>query len=228
MRALLTLAIVVLAGCAGFATREGLEQLLRSWEGSDVNELITSWGPPTRTDELPNGSKMYTYVRSGNYTTPTYVTPVRTTPSHTTVNVYGNTAYATTTPGVTTGGQVFGGQTYSMYCSVSFTTDRSSRIVTWRYEGNACTAVPQSQPSSKATYIPEAPADVQPLVAPQRACQVDSDCADGKSCRSTKGGGTECRPKSTSQIKGNEGQIPINWKGISPAQSKGQVSILFV
>ena len=198
MRLLLALVIAVLTGCAGFATREGLEQLLRSWEGSDVNDLMTSWGPPTRTDELPNGLKMYTYVRSGNYTAPTYITPLRTTPSRTTVNVYGNTAYATTTPGVTTGGQVFSGQTYSMYCSVSFTTDRSQRIVTWRYEGNACTAVPKSQPSSSTTYSPELPADTQPQVAPQMACQVDSDCADGHSFRSTKGGGTECRPKSIS------------------------------
>lgn len=153
MRFLIAVVSAVMVGCAGMATQQGFEQLLRSWEGNDINSLIGSWGPPTRVDDLPNGTKMYTYTRAGEYTTPVYVTPTYTSPSHTTVNVYGNTAYATTTPGVTTGGQLLGGQTFAMSCTVSFTTDGSQRIVAWRYEGNNCKAIAPRGSSSGAQAI---------------------------------------------------------------------------
>lgn len=194
MRPLIVALSAVMIGCAGIATQEGLEQLLRSWEGGDINSLMSSWGPPSRVDELPNGTRMYTYIRTGAYTTPVYVTPTYTSPSRTTVNVYGNTAYATTSPSVTTGGQVLGGQTYVMSCSISFTTDASQRIVTWRYEGNSCKAVAPKEPNSSAQSTN---AEVRSEPAAPMSCQTDADCADGQSCRSRKGGGTECRAKTS-------------------------------
>jgi hypothetical protein len=137
---LVLVSLIAVAGCAGMPTQRGFEQMLQSWQGGDINALIGKWGPPTRTDELPNGTRMYTFSRSAAYTTPVYVTPTYTAPSRTTVNVYGNTAYATTTPGQTTGGQVYGGQTVVTSCTVSFTTDSSQRVIAWRYEGNQCLA----------------------------------------------------------------------------------------
>ena len=78
---LLIVALVTIAGCAGSSTKEGYEQMLQSWQGSDINVLIAKWGPPSRTDELPNGSKMYTY---NTYKTKSSYSP-RGTPSTTTV-----------------------------------------------------------------------------------------------------------------------------------------------
>ena len=139
----LFLGLIAIAGCAGtpMPTEHGYEQILQSWLGGDINALIGKWGPPTRTDELPNGTKMYTFSRSGTYTTPVYVSPTHTAPSRTTINVYGNNAYATTTPGQTTGGEVYGGQTFVTSCTTSFTTNASQRVIAWRYEGNDCRAL---------------------------------------------------------------------------------------
>ena len=190
MRLRIIILCVAIVGCAGIPTQKGFEQVLQSWVGDDINSLIGSWGPPERVDELPNGAKMYTYIRTGSYTTPVYVTPTYTSPSHTTVNVYGNTAYATTTPGMTTGGQAYGGQTYTTSCSVSFTTDASQRIAMWRYEGNSCKAVAPKETESAAEFRAE--------IAGTMQCRTNSDCAYGQSCRSKRGGGSECREKSIS------------------------------
>lgn len=139
--AFLLVGVIGVAGCAGMPTQRGFEQVLKSYERADINVILSKLGPPTRTDDLPNGNKMYTFAWSSTYTTPVYVAPTRTAPSQTTINVYGNTAYATTTPGRTTGGQVYGGQTIVSACTVSFTTDTSQRVIAWRYEGNQCRAV---------------------------------------------------------------------------------------
>lgn len=152
-RSFLLIGIIAITGCAGIPTQHGFEQMLQSWSGGDINSLIAKWGPPTRTDELPNGTKMYTFSRSNSYTTPVYVTPTYTSPTQTTVNVYGNTAYATTTPGKTTGGQVYGGKTVETSCTVSFTTDASQRVIAWRYEGNQCQAPERSEPKQQKTNL---------------------------------------------------------------------------
>jgi predicted small secreted protein len=132
----LVVAVLVVTACA---TQRGFEQLLTAWTGQDVNWLIAKWGPPNSTFQMPNGNLIYTYERSRIVTTPVYQTPTYTTPSRTTVNVIGDTAYATTRPGQTYGGQVYGGQTVSQSCRVDFTVE-GSRIIAWRYEGNACRA----------------------------------------------------------------------------------------
>ena len=137
MRSLVAVAMTLILGAC--ATQRGFEQLLHSWRGQDINNLIVKWGPPNSTFKMPNGNVIYTYERSRVSSTPVYQTPIYTTPSHTTVNVIGNTAYATTTPGQTYGGQIYGGQTYQQSCRVDFTVDGSS-IVSYRYEGNACRA----------------------------------------------------------------------------------------
>ena len=202
MRLVIIVVSSILAGCAGIATQEGFEHLLRSWEGNDINSLIISWGPPTRVDDLPNGAKIYTYIRTGSHTTPTYITPIYTSPSYTRINVYGNTAFATTTPGVTSGGQILGGQTYAMSCTVSFSTNRSQKIVTWRYEGNACKAVVPTRSTNlnRANGV-SVTNDLQSNPPEPMICQADTDCTEGQSCRSRKGGGTECRPKSSTPKK---------------------------
>jgi len=47
------LAFVFMAGC------QSPEQIAASWEGSNINELIASWGPPTQViDNGPEGRIM--------------------------------------------------------------------------------------------------------------------------------------------------------------------------
>ena len=62
--------------CAGCATsgpsneqrveaeRSQLEESLTSWNGADVNKLITQLGAPSSTYVMPNGNVIYTYDNS--------------------------------------------------------------------------------------------------------------------------------------------------------------------
>ena len=79
--------------------------------GHDVNELITSWGPPRNEYTMPNGNKMYTWLWNGG----TLVTS--------NYNYYLN---MTLTNAVT------------YWCKTTFTVDKYGKIISWRWQGNAC------------------------------------------------------------------------------------------
>ena len=88
----------------GYATAASTE-VLQSWVGHDVNELIHSWGPPTNVYELPDGSKMYTWRFDGGKV----AVPI------------GDVAIAV-----------------NRYCKTTFTVSKQGKILSWRWEGNAC------------------------------------------------------------------------------------------
>ena len=71
-------------------------------------------------------------------------------------------------------------------CVVSFTLE-NRRVRAWRYNGGNCPnnerSVAAGAGSTRATSQSAGP----------MSCQTDSDCRNGQSCRSRKGGGTECR-----------------------------------
>ena len=87
-------------------------------------------------------------------------------------------------------------------------------------------AYDNERPDPKVAYDNERP-------DPKVLCMITKDltpksCA--KSCTVNAQKSAVDRPRNRKFLglgnEGNEGQIPINWKGISPAQSKGQVSHL--
>ena len=61
---------IALTGCATGPTRS---EMLQSWVGHDVNELIVKWGPPSSDYVMPNGNRMYTwFVNAGAVAMPLY------------------------------------------------------------------------------------------------------------------------------------------------------------
>jgi len=106
------------------ATTANYEKILESWVGSNVNDLVNSWGYPTSTFKAPNGNTVYSYSSSGSYTMPTNST--------TTYNAYGNTLYGNTT--------TTGGQTLNFSCQTYFEVNDGNVITTWKWKGNNCTA----------------------------------------------------------------------------------------
>ncbi len=122
------LAVLAVAGCA---TRANYEKILNTWIGASADRLVQRWGAPARTFRLPSGNEIYIYDwrYSSVYTTPTQVQQAPGT-------LVGNTYY----PGQTTvtGGEVI---PINRACRTEFTIDQSSsKIIAWRYEGNACVA----------------------------------------------------------------------------------------
>ena len=84
-----------------------------TWEGSNVNNLITSWGPPADVYTMPNGNKMYTWL----YTSDGYVT----------------TRYNEWLDQIEE-------RKESYYCKTTFTANDNDVVVNWRFQGNACVA----------------------------------------------------------------------------------------
>ena len=123
IRSVITLLVCLcLVGCV---IGPSSQDVYNSWLNSDINIVYGRLGPPTRVDDMPNGSKMYTWMTGSSYTTPT--------------NIQYN-------PGVVNGGvvyqnrsaQITGGQTVQVGCTLSFTTNQANMITNWTARGNAC------------------------------------------------------------------------------------------
>ncbi|NAS13749.1 hypothetical protein [Poritiphilus flavus] len=84
---------------------------VKSWQGSNVNNLISSWGPPIDVYTMPNGNIMYTWL----YTSDGYVT----------------TRYNEWLDQIEQ-------RKESYYCKTTFTADQNDLVVNWRFQGNAC------------------------------------------------------------------------------------------
>lgn len=140
-RIILWLAVILLlCGCTNSAVveQERYKQLCQTWMGHDQNELLRAWGYPQQVNDMPNGNKVYTYIRSANRRTPVVTFPGQTTYSHQ-YSVIGNQIYGTTrqNQGV---GMTVGGDVVTYYCRTSFEVDTNGRIVFWRFDGNSCIA----------------------------------------------------------------------------------------
>ncbi len=123
------LLVMICLGLAGCATTAGYQQVLDTWIGHDAADLTSSWGYPSSQMQAPNGNKVYVYNRGNQFTTPmqTSINGQRTPWG------YQATAYTT------------GGQTLTFRCNTFFEVDSGNKIIRWRWEGNACRAVPPAQ-----------------------------------------------------------------------------------
>ncbi|MDT0607655.1 hypothetical protein [Croceitalea rosinachiae] len=82
-----------------------------TWKGSNVNNLISSWGPPGDVYTMPNGNTMYTWL----YTSDGYVTKR--------FNEYTDQIVE---------------RNNSSYCRTTFTANQDDIIINWQFKGNAC------------------------------------------------------------------------------------------
>lgn len=114
--------LLTLAGCA---TTANYEKILNSWIGNTELDLIRKWGPPQQSHET-GGRKFLVYTSSRNVYIP------GTEPSYTTT-VIGNTAYTNPVGGTP-------GENIGLSCQTTFEIS-GDRIVSWRWEGNDCTAL---------------------------------------------------------------------------------------
>ena len=88
-------------------------QIIKTWNGQNIDDLMKKWGYPQQSFKAPNGNKVYVYSREATYTTPTWTTPI-------------------------TNYKIYGGKTRLQYCHTYFETDHNNTIVKVSYEGNSC------------------------------------------------------------------------------------------
>jgi hypothetical protein len=100
-----------------------IDKSLESWVGHDVNELIASWGPPSRSFSDGKGGQIFVYTETRSWTQPGTST---TTAS---VNSYGNSAYGHATT-VYQPASVQGYDSYRM-----FWIDNAGNIYSWAWRG---------------------------------------------------------------------------------------------
>lgn len=110
IRSITVVAALLSAGCA---TNQKYSEILDSWDGENVNDLISSWGPPSNEYRKPDGDLMYTWLSVGG----TQVTA--------NYNHYLNMVTA---------------NSVTYWCKSTFTVGQDQIIKTWRWEGNACRA----------------------------------------------------------------------------------------
>lgn len=103
MRIVGLLAGVILAGCAS--------DIMQSYVGKDVTEVVLDYGPPSNVVKLPDGRTAFQWSRTSSYTAPV------------TTNVYNYGTYATAT---TYGG----GTTYSQCLYTLFATPNAQESYT--------------------------------------------------------------------------------------------------
>jgi hypothetical protein len=135
-------ALLCAAFVTGCATEEGYKQILNSWVGADVDQLVMSWGPPDRGYKLNSGGSVLEYGSQRTVTTGGYTTykPVTTYQSGSVYGNYGGSALysGSSTTYVPQTSPVY---TYDYTCVTRFNVGENNKIVSWSYEGNDCRAV---------------------------------------------------------------------------------------
>ncbi|MEZ2414830.1 hypothetical protein ACA086_07680 [Muriicola sp. E247] len=99
---------ILLSSCV---TSKNYANRINTWRGADVNTLINSWGPPSDIYEMPNGSKMYTYLYVNNSLVTTRQNP------------FADETYQMATQN---------------YCQTSFTANENDVIVSTTFKGTSC------------------------------------------------------------------------------------------
>ena len=103
--------LMIALGMNSCATTEKYTAKVNTWNGWDINKLITSWGPPSDEYTMPNGNKMYTWLRLGG-------TVVRSN--------YDYFLNQTTS------------KSDEYWCKTTFTVNTSGKIIGNTSRGNAC------------------------------------------------------------------------------------------
>ncbi len=115
-RLLVIPATLFLSACISM---QNYSDVVHSWRGAPINELLDVWGYPNRIERLPNGHRLYIYsdANKGRY-------PVYTTPSYSSMTTRRGRTTTTHVPTVTSGGGI-----YDLRCTTWFETNRRQRIV---------------------------------------------------------------------------------------------------
>ncbi len=181
MRYLIGVFAALLGGCATFGQmEEGLSALM----GKSEAEAFAVIGYPSSKDIFA-GDTVYTWLvsQSGTILVPQVAT---TTGFVGRVPVYGSTTYSQP-------------MAINHSCTIKLVANSAGILKNWEYNGNlgGCRryimrlkdyAKNRSDIGLRSSYNRS-----EDLSEPNMACEVDADCDNGKSCRSRKGGGTECR-----------------------------------
>ena len=114
---IVALVVLTVSGCAASAEKG----IIKSWLGSDINEVVSQWGPPQGEREVI-GKKYYIWGHSQSFNLPAQ--------THGTATVIGNSVYYN--------GTTYGGGTVGGTCTRSLEVDENNTVVAGYSQGNNC------------------------------------------------------------------------------------------
>lgn len=141
MNKAISIVTIFLSACA---TTANYEKTLNSWVGSNVDNLVSRWGPPQRSFMLSNGRQVLEYSRQRNIQIGGYTTITPKMAYHTgTIEIYrpGGTVEGNYTGTTTTYvQQTTPVQNIAFQCVTRFTVNSQGTVTSWVWEGNDCKA----------------------------------------------------------------------------------------
>lgn len=143
----LLLATIFLGGCA---TTANFEKALESWIGRNADDLVSKWGPPSRTYPLSSGEKVFEYSSAREMQIGGQARSVPQTTTHSgSTRILGPDGISfgsysgTSTTNVTTTSPV---RRIALGCTARFTVNARNILVWWAWEGNDCGVVQPADP----------------------------------------------------------------------------------
>lgn len=127
--------IITVSGCA---TTAKYGEVLDSWVGHNINELVDSWGYPSSNFTAPNGNIVYVYSKASTYTTPVTAKTRGNIVNSTPVVMGGGAVVVGNSASYSSKTTYSGGQTLNFWCTTYFEIDNDKTIIKWRWKGNAC------------------------------------------------------------------------------------------
>lgn len=105
----------MLIGCAS--------QIMKTYIGKDVREVMLDYGPPANAIDMGNGKRAFQWVMDSSYTTPTTATTIGA------VNTYGSSTW------VSSNTTIYGGQTINSRCIYTMFANWSDDSNGWGITG---------------------------------------------------------------------------------------------
>lgn len=153
---LFTVISILISACA---TTENFEKILDTWVGTNADNLVSQWGPPTSSYSLSDGGRVLEYSNQRNFQIGGYTTSVpQTTYNSGSINVLGTggSTYGTYSGTTTTYvQQTTPVQNIAMQCITRFTVNGSGTITKWAWQGNDCRATEPKQQVRVTAAIPQ-------------------------------------------------------------------------
>lgn len=113
------LGLIVFCSCAPGCGNQVMNEVMQSWHGAHIDEVISRWGYPDR-ERTVAGRHIYEWDYTETATTPAYTTG--------TTNVIGNTAYGQYT--------TQGGETNTLYLRRTLEVDAAGYVIASQWQGN--------------------------------------------------------------------------------------------
>lgn len=119
------ISVFVVAACSGGGNGGAMDQIMQSWSGASLSEVISQWGYPNDERDVA-GRRLFIWSETSDVFLPTTSTTIGT------VNTYGNQSF------VNANTSAWGGGMLTATCARILEVDENETVVGGQWQGNNC------------------------------------------------------------------------------------------